>query len=66
LPERGTTIKVYGEPLGEVISDFLKCIETGGQPRVGLDDGLTALEVVESARESAMSGKPIDIEIKKH
>jgi predicted dehydrogenase len=64
LPERGTTIKVYGEPLAEVISDFLKCIESGEKPRVGLDEGLAALEVVESARLSAKSGKIVDIEIK--
>ncbi len=64
LPERGTTIKVYGEPLGEVITDFLKCIETGDKPRVGLDDGLAALEIVESARLSATSGKAVDIHVK--
>ena len=27
LPERGATIKVYGEPVQQVISDFLHCIE---------------------------------------
>ena len=65
LPERGTTIKVYGEPVGEVISDFLKCIEKGIRPRVGLDDGLAALEVVESARKSATTGEVVEITVKK-
>ncbi len=61
LPERGATIKVYGEPVQEVINDFLKCIDTGGAPRVGLDDGVGALRVVEAARASAKTGKLIDI-----
>ncbi|MGY5875041.1 MAG: Gfo/Idh/MocA family oxidoreductase [Candidatus Thorarchaeota archaeon] len=64
LPERGTTIKVYGEPVGEVLTDFLRCIETGETPRVSLDDGLAALEVVEAARKSVKTGNPIDISIR--
>lgn len=63
LPERGATLKVYGEPLGEVINDFLRCIETGAPPRVGLDDGIAALELVEAARESAKSGEVVDINV---
>ena len=63
LPERGATIKVYGEPVREVIKDFLKCIETGESPRVNIDDGLHALDIVEAARKSAESGKIIDIEV---
>ena len=65
LPERGTTIKVYGEPLGEVISDFLRCIEKGTKPIVGLDDGLAALEIVESARRSAITSEVVEITVKK-
>ncbi len=61
LPERGATIKVYGEPLQQVISDFLHCIETGDTPKVSLDDGIAALEIVEASRKSALSGKVIDI-----
>jgi len=64
LPERGATIKVYGEPLGEVINDFLTCIETGAMPKVGLDDGLAALEIVEAARKSAKTGLVVDLNIK--
>ncbi|MFX1605691.1 MAG: Gfo/Idh/MocA family protein [Promethearchaeota archaeon] len=63
LPERGATIKVYGEPVREVLKDFLQCIETGKSPRVNIDDGLRALDIVEAARQSAESGKVIDIEI---
>jgi len=63
LPERGATIKVYGEPVREVLKDFLRCIETGASPRVNIDDGLRALGIVEAARQSAESGKIIDIEI---
>ena len=64
LPERGATIKVYGEPVREVLNDFLRCIKTGDTPRVSIDDALCALEIVEAARQSAESGKVIDIEIK--
>ena len=64
LPERGATIKVYGEPLGEVINDFLTCIETGAKPKVGLDDGVAALEIVEAARKSAKTGQIVNLDIK--
>jgi myo-inositol 2-dehydrogenase/D-chiro-inositol 1-dehydrogenase len=63
LLERGATIKVYGEPVLQVITDFLHCIETGSSPKVGLEDGILALEVVEAARRSAVSGKIVDIDI---
>jgi predicted dehydrogenase len=63
LLERGATIKVYGEPVLQVITDFLHCIETGSSPKVGLEDGILALKVVEAARKSAVSGKIVDIEI---
>jgi predicted dehydrogenase len=64
LPEMGATIKVYGEPVREVLSDFLSCIESGEIPKVSIDDGLNALQIVEAARESAESGKVIDIDVK--
>ena len=64
LPERGATIKVYGEPVREVLNDFLRCIKTGETPKVSIDDALCALEIVEAARQSAETGKVIDIEIK--
>jgi UDP-N-acetylglucosamine 3-dehydrogenase len=64
LPERGATIKVYGEPVREVLKDFLQCIESGKSPRVNIDDGLRALDIVEAARHSAESGKVVDIEVK--
>lgn len=63
LLERGATIKVYGEPVLEVITDFLHCIETGSSPRVGLEDGIAALEIVEAARKSALSGRVVDITV---
>jgi myo-inositol 2-dehydrogenase/D-chiro-inositol 1-dehydrogenase len=63
LLERGATIKVYGEPVQQVITDFLHCIETGSSPKVGLEDGILALEVAEAARKSAVSGKIVDIDI---
>lgn len=65
LPERGTTIKVYGEPVGEVLTDFINCIESGEKPRVGVEDGLRALEIVEAARQSIKNQKTVDIEIKR-
>ena len=65
LPMRGVTIKVYGEPVREVLSDFIQIIETGKKPIVGLDDGIAALKVVEAARESATTGKVVDIVISK-
>ena len=64
LPERGATIKVYGEPVREVLNDFLRCIRSGATPRVSIDDAICTLEIVEAARQSAESGKVIDIEIK--
>jgi UDP-N-acetylglucosamine 3-dehydrogenase len=64
LPERGATIKVYGEPVREVLNDFLRCIKTGETPRVSIDDALCALDIVEASRQSAESGRVIDIEIK--
>lgn len=63
LPERGATIKVYGEPVREVINDLVKVIETGSEPIVGLEDGVAAMRVVEAARESAKTGKVVDIDI---
>jgi predicted dehydrogenase len=63
LPERGATIKVYGEPLREVLNDFVRCLRKGTQPKVGVDDALIALRVVEAARESARTGEPVGIEI---
>ena len=63
LPERGATIKVYGEPVREVLMDFMKVIENGNEPLVGLDDGISALQIIEAARESAKSGKVVDITI---
>ena len=64
LPERGATIKVYGEPVREVLNDFLSCIRSGETPKVSIDDALCALKVVEACRESASTGKVVDIEIK--
>jgi predicted dehydrogenase len=63
LPERGATIKVYGEPVREVLNDFVSCVESGKTPRVSVDDALCALRVVEAARESASSGEVVDLEI---
>jgi UDP-N-acetylglucosamine 3-dehydrogenase len=65
LPERGATIKVYGEPVREVLNDFITCVKTGRTPRVSIDDGLAALEIVEAARESTRTDKAIAIEIKR-
>jgi len=64
LPERGATIKVYGEPVREVLNDFVKCVNTGQTPKVSIDDALGALEVVETARKSSKTGEVIEIEIK--
>ena len=63
LPERGATIKVYGEPVREVLNDFLACINSGATPRVSISDALCALKVVEAARKSASTGKIVDIVI---
>ncbi|MDF1537635.1 MAG: Gfo/Idh/MocA family oxidoreductase [Candidatus Thorarchaeota archaeon] len=63
LPERGATIKVYGEPVREVINDLVKVIETGSEPLVGLDDGVAAMRLVEAARQSAKNGTVVDIDI---
>jgi predicted dehydrogenase len=64
LPERGATIKVYGEPVREVLNDFIACVKSGATPKVSIDDALCALEVVEACRESANTGKVVDIDIK--
>ena len=64
LPEMGATIKVYGEPVREVLNDFLRCIKTGNTPRVSIDDAICALQIVEASRKSAESGKVIDIDVK--
>jgi predicted dehydrogenase len=64
LPERGATIKVYGEPVREVLNDFIACIKTGRTPRVNIDDALCALEVVEAARESTKTGKVVNINVR--
>ncbi len=63
LPMRGATIKVYGEPVREVLNEFIQVIENGKKPTVGLDDGIAALRIVEAARVSAATGKVIDITI---
>ena len=63
LPERGATIKVYGEPVREVLNDFVSCVKSGETPKVGIDDALCALKIVEAARESASSGKVVDLVI---
>lgn len=63
LPERGATIKVYGEPVREVLNDFVSCIKSGATPKVSIDDALGALEIVEAARESANTSKVMDIVI---
>jgi predicted dehydrogenase len=64
LPERGATIKVYGEPVREVLNDFIACIKTGRTPRVNIEDALSALEIVEAARESTKTGKVVNINVK--
>jgi predicted dehydrogenase len=64
LPERGATIKVYGEPLREVLNDFVTCLRKGLTPRVSVDDALVALGVVEAARESAHTGEVVKIQIR--
>ncbi len=63
LPERGATIKVYGEPVREVLRNFIGMIENGEDPIVSIDDGLGALRVVEAARKSAQESKPVRIDI---
>ncbi len=63
LPERGATIKVYGEPVREVLMDFIRMLETGSQPKVGLEDGINTLRIIEAARESARTGKVVNISI---
>ncbi|MFW9919535.1 MAG: Gfo/Idh/MocA family protein [Candidatus Thorarchaeota archaeon] len=63
LPERGATIKVYGEPVREVLMDFIKVMENGSSPLVSLDDGIIAMKVIEAARESARTGKVLDINV---
>ncbi|MDH4214473.1 MAG: Gfo/Idh/MocA family oxidoreductase [Candidatus Thorarchaeota archaeon] len=65
LPERGATIKVYGEPVREVLNDFITCVKTGRTPKVNIDDALSALEIVEAARESTRTGKVVNIEVKR-
>ena len=64
LPERGATIKVYGEPVREVLNDFIACVKEKKTPRVSIDDALTALEIVEAVRESTKTGKVVKIEVK--
>ncbi len=64
LPERGATIKVYGEPVREVLRNYIGILENGDEPIVGIDDGVAILEIVEAARKSAGSGKSVPINIR--
>ena len=64
LPERGATIKVYGEPVRDVLRNFIGIVENGDRPIVGIDDGVAVIEIVEAARKSASSSKPVTINIK--
>ena len=63
LPERGATIKVYGEPVREVLNDFVACVSSGNTPKVSIDDALCALRIVEAARESASTNKVVSLDI---
>jgi len=65
LPERGATIKVYGEPVREVLNDFVACVKEKKTPRVSIDDALSALEIVEAARESTRTGRVVKIVVKR-
>ena len=47
------------DEFGLTIWDFLKTIETGGQPEIDGRDGLTTLAVAESIYESAWTGKAV-------
>jgi len=40
---------------------FMECIENSGKPLISLQDGLSALQVIEAARLSSTSGKTIEI-----
>jgi predicted dehydrogenase len=42
--------------------NFLSCIETGAAPPVGGEDGIRVLQVVEAARRSADTGRPVNME----
>jgi RimJ/RimL family protein N-acetyltransferase len=44
------------------LADFLSSVETGDPPAVGAYDAADALQVVEAARESARSGRVVELE----
>ncbi len=44
------------------LSDFLEAIETGRGPATGASEGADALAVVEAARESARTGRAVDVQ----
>ncbi len=51
----------YREPLKEELLDFVRSCETGKKPTADMHSGLEAVKVIESAMESARSGKRVDI-----
>jgi predicted dehydrogenase len=42
-------------------NDFVSCIDSGNRPRASGSDGLNALEVIESALESAPTGAQVQV-----
>ncbi len=61
----GTILAVDGEGGNEMyerqLVHFLGCIDHGGAPLVGGEDGVNVLEVVEAARRSADTGRPVNV-----
>jgi predicted dehydrogenase/serine acetyltransferase len=50
------------EPLLCECQHFLDCIREGRQPRTGTQDGLAVLQVLDAARQSMQSGRPVRLQ----
>ncbi|MHA2230940.1 MAG: Gfo/Idh/MocA family protein [Candidatus Hodarchaeales archaeon] len=64
IPYReGEKMKLYGEPLQEELLDFLDCLLSSKEPKVSLVDGIAAIELVVSARQSIETGKTVQVSL---
>jgi myo-inositol 2-dehydrogenase/D-chiro-inositol 1-dehydrogenase len=54
-------IERYREAFEAEIDAFVQCIETGGAPEVGFEDGRRALILAEAAMRSAVEGRSVGV-----
>ncbi len=44
------------------LTDLLAAMQSGQAPRVGLEDGIATLQIIEAARQSASAGQPVQLD----